>query len=181
MGLKNRFRIPAFFFLVSLVIIPAVSPIHGQEERLKLTSTAFSYFGNLPLRYTCSGLNVSPPLGWINVPRGCKSLALVVVNNDDSTINWLVWNINPSLKGFPEGVDVSMLGATTGKNDKGTTGYDGPCSMEGKAKYSVILYALRDSLSLKAGADKQLFYSAISRSVIEECSFVFFSGKSHER
>ena len=180
MGFMNLSKTLTVCIIVSLMVGLGARPSHCQEERLKLTGSAFSYFGNLPLRYTCAGLNVSPPLGWVNVPTGCKSLALVLINSDDSTVHWLVWNIDPEKKVLEEGVDPSTFGAVTGKNDLGTSRYEGPCPTDGKAKYSLVLYALRDTIPLAAGSDKRLFYNAVNNLVIEEFTFVFFSGTPRE-
>ena len=49
---------------------------------LILTSLAFNAGGSMPPDYTCDGTNVSPPLSWSGVPRGTRSLALIVDDTD---------------------------------------------------------------------------------------------------
>jgi hypothetical protein len=44
---------------------------------MNLTSSAFQNGGMIPGKYTCDGVNVSPPLEWDAVPEGTKSLALI--------------------------------------------------------------------------------------------------------
>jgi hypothetical protein len=48
---------------------------------LQLTSSSFSHEQEIPARHTCEGADVSPALDWSGVPRGTKSLALVIVSS----------------------------------------------------------------------------------------------------
>ena len=45
---------------------------------MTLTSPAFAAGDEIPIRYTCEGDDVSPPLAWSTPPAGTKSLALIV-------------------------------------------------------------------------------------------------------
>jgi hypothetical protein len=54
----------------------------GDPDAPRLTSSAFADGGEIPVRYTCDGDNVSPPLAWSNLPEGTRSLALVVDDPD---------------------------------------------------------------------------------------------------
>jgi hypothetical protein len=57
----------------------AADPIPGEPTViLKLSSTAFSHNGEIPKRYTCDDADLSPPLGWSDLPAGTQSLALIV-------------------------------------------------------------------------------------------------------
>jgi len=66
-----------------------------------LTSNAFSDGGEIPIRHTKDGEDLSPPLSWANVPDGTKSLALVVEDPDApdpaapqrTWIHWIVYNL----------------------------------------------------------------------------------------
>ena len=42
---------------------------------LELRSPAFSEGGRIPSKYTCDGEDASPPMTWIGMPSGAKSLA----------------------------------------------------------------------------------------------------------
>ena len=44
---------------------------------MKITSTAFADGGEIPLKYTCEGKDISPPLSWEDVPEGTQSLVLI--------------------------------------------------------------------------------------------------------
>ena len=49
---------------------------------MRLTSTAFTHGEEIPVRYTCQGEEVSPPLAWSDVPAQARSLVLVVDDPD---------------------------------------------------------------------------------------------------
>ncbi len=49
----------------------------------KLRSPAFGPGGEIPLRYTCDGSDVSPPLRWTDPPQSTKGFALIVADPDD--------------------------------------------------------------------------------------------------
>src|SRR2546425_47531 len=73
---------------------------------LELTSSAFADGARIPERYTSFGENISPALTWSEPPSGTESLALVCDDPDSragSFVHWLVWNIDPSTRGLPEG------------------------------------------------------------------------------
>jgi Raf kinase inhibitor-like YbhB/YbcL family protein len=117
-----------------------------------LTSTAFSEGGTIPLRYTCDGDDVSPPLAWSDLPEGTASLVLVVDDPDAPDpkaprmiwVHWLIYNLSTRLTELPEAVDEETLPNHTGQglNDWKRTGYGGPCPPVGRHRYFHKLYAL---------------------------------------
>lgn len=114
---------------------------------LTLTSPAFSHNEEIPSIYTCDGKNISPPLVWSDVPKEAKSLALIVDDPDApgrTWVHWVLYNLPPESKGFPEGVRAQQLPAGTkeGLNDFRSSGYGGPCPPSGKHRYFHKLYAL---------------------------------------
>ena len=75
---------------------------------LKLTSSAFSDGGEIPRKYGYEQENVSPPLKIENIPRGTKSLTLIMDDPDamnvviagkkpfrDPYVHWVAYNIKP--------------------------------------------------------------------------------------
>jgi Raf kinase inhibitor-like YbhB/YbcL family protein len=119
---------------------------------LIVTTEAFSAGGDIPVRYTCEGANISPPLAWSGVPAQAKSLALVVDDPDApdpaaprmTWVHWVLYNIPPDSSGLPEGVTASELlaGTCEGINDWSRTGYGGPCPPVGRHRYFHKVYAL---------------------------------------
>ena len=75
--------------------------------RLTLTSAAFVDHAPIPRQYTTDGEGVSPPLDWIGVPPGTKSLALIVEDADSPTpaplVHSIAVDIDPLRKQLLEG------------------------------------------------------------------------------
>ena len=119
---------------------------------LALTSTAFVHEGAIPKLYTCQGKDLSPALAFSGLPKGTKSLALIVDDPDApdpkapklTWVHWLLYNIPPTATGLKEAIAPNALPAGTleGKNDWKRTGYGGPCPPIGRHRYFHKLYAL---------------------------------------
>ncbi|MBP2679492.1 MAG: hypothetical protein H6Q82_2557, partial [Deltaproteobacteria bacterium] len=43
-------------------------------NKLRITSPAFSHDGTIPSKFTCDGVDVSPPLSIVNIPEKTGSL-----------------------------------------------------------------------------------------------------------
>jgi Raf kinase inhibitor-like YbhB/YbcL family protein len=54
-------------------------------KSLTVSSTAFTNNGNIPVKYTCTGQQVSPPLNVANIPPEAKSLVIIVCDPDAQT------------------------------------------------------------------------------------------------
>lgn len=67
--------------------------------------------GQIPVRFTQAGEQVSPEMRWTNVPEGTKSFVVNVLDPDvsiqrgtETQPHWIVWNIPATATGMPEGV-----------------------------------------------------------------------------
>jgi Raf kinase inhibitor-like YbhB/YbcL family protein len=119
---------------------------------LSLTSPVFVHDGAIPKNYTCQGKDMSPALAWRDLPKGTKSLALIVDDPDApdpaapkmTWVHWVLYSIPVSASGLAEAIAPSALPAGTreGKNDWKRTGYGGPCPPIGRHRYFHKLYAL---------------------------------------
>lgn len=119
---------------------------------LSLTSPVFTHDGAIPKIYTCQGKDISPALSWRDLPKGTKSLALIVDDPDAPDpaapkrvyVHWVLYNLPATATGLPEAVASTALPAGTreGKNDWKRTGYGGPCPPIGRHRYFHKLYAL---------------------------------------
>jgi phosphatidylethanolamine-binding protein (PEBP) family uncharacterized protein len=49
---------------------------------LILASTSFEHRGTMPMRHTCDGDDVSPPLIWTAAPAATQTLVLIVEDPD---------------------------------------------------------------------------------------------------
>jgi Raf kinase inhibitor-like YbhB/YbcL family protein len=123
---------------------------------MKITSPVFQEGGTIPLKYTCEGQNVSPPLKFIEIPVEAKSLVLIVEDPDAQAkpwVHWLVFNIPPNASGFDE--DSIMKGSTQGICNGNTFGYEGPCPPSGEHIYLFKLYALDTTLAISDSSDRK--------------------------
>lgn len=138
---------------------------------LTITSSAFSHNGSIPTQYTCEGKDISPDLGWDDIPANAKSLVLIVDDPDApdpaapklTWVHWVLYNIPANATGLPEAVSAKALPAGTkeGLNDWKRTGYGGPCPPIGRHRYFHKLYALDVMLPdlgrpTKADIEKQM-------------------------
>jgi Raf kinase inhibitor-like YbhB/YbcL family protein len=149
---------------------------------LKLTSSAFSTGGKIPVEYTCEGADRSPPLSWSGIPAGTKSLALIVDDPDapDSAapsmtwVHWVLYNIPPAAVGLSEGVVPAALPAGTrdGMNDWKRTGYGGPCPPIGCHRYFHKLYALDTLLPDLGRPTKVLLEKAMQGHVLAQVELI---------
>ena len=140
---------------------------------LSLRSSAISNNGNIPVKYTCDGGDVSPPLKISGVPSGAKSLALLMDDPDAIGVagkiwdHWVVFNIDPSTKEIGENQRIGTLGSTS----SGTNRYEGPCPPE-KHSYSFRLYILGKTLDLQGGATKAQVESAIQGNILAQTELI---------
>lgn len=121
---------------------------------LTLTSSEFVHGGNFPLRCTCDGDNVPPPLAWSDVPEGTAELVLLFEDSDmpgGTLVQWVVFGIDPASGGIEDGKPPA--GSLGGKNDYGRTDYAGPCPAVGRAhRFIFTLIALGEPSGLAEGA-----------------------------
>src|SRR5438552_10676499 len=116
-----------------------------------ISSPAFQAEGKIPSKYTCDGINISPPLEWKDPPAGTQSFALIHDDPDAPSgdwVHWVVWNIPPAKSGLPENFpkDKELKdGTRQGMTDFGKIGYGGPCPPSGSHRYFFKLYALKQS------------------------------------
>lgn len=131
---------------------------------LKISSEAFGDNEMIPPKYTCDGINVSPPLSIGHLPLQAKSLAIIADDPDapaGTWVHWVAWNI-PCTHHLEE----NKVHGTEGKNDFGINGYGGPCPPSGMHRYFFKIYALDTLLQLPANAGKTQLEKAMSNHII---------------
>ena len=128
---------------------------------MKLTSSAFAANSRIPVRYTCDGANISPPLAWAGAPAGTKSFTLIMDDPDarpDTWVHWVIYDLPATAHDLPENVPKQKelaSGARNGVNGEPKIGYEGPCPPPGPVhNYHFKFYALDTKLGLAAGATK---------------------------
>ena len=156
--------------LVSM-LVPAVSM--GKEAKkmkeLTITSPAFVEGGAIPLRYTCDGKDINPPLAFGVAPAGARSLALIVDDPDapvGTWVHWVVWNIPHDVREIVEGS--LPAGAKQGLNDWKRNSYGGPCPPSGTHRYYFKIYALDKILDISPSADKAALEKAMHGHILAQ-------------
>jgi Raf kinase inhibitor-like YbhB/YbcL family protein len=139
----------------------------SMSDQFQLTSPAFDNGEPIPVRYTCKGANVSPPLDFSGVPDRTRSLAVILHDPDapgGDYLHWTMWDIHPGITNIPE--EAIPIGARTGLNDFSNEGYDGPCPPTGTHRYEFEAYALDAMLGLAAGSERAVVAKAIEKHTI---------------
>ena len=147
---------------------------------LSLVSSAFADHGEIPARYTCCGLDLSPPLAWTGVPAGTRSLALIVDDPDAPDpdaprmiwVHWILYNLPPGCHGLQEAVRELPAGTLEGINDWQRTGYGGPCPPIGRHRYFHKLYALDTLLPDLGTPTRQQLQQAMRGHILAEAELV---------
>ena len=141
---------------------------------MELKSPAYRQGSPIPIRYTCDGGSISPPLSWSGVPAGTRSLALILHDPDapkpGGFTHWIMYNIDPRAKSLPEGIPArARIGGSVvqGSNDAGRPGYFGPCPPSGMHRYFLTLYALDTTLNLKPGASQPQIEAAMKGHILK--------------
>lgn len=149
---------------------------------LRLKSNAFVDDGAIPEKYTCEGIDVSPPLHWENVPEQAKSLVLIIDDPDapdpkapkTTWVHWVLYNIPVDVNELTENASAAMLpqGAEQGLNDWKNIGYGGPCPPIGRHRYFHKLYALDCDIEGLHRATKKQIETAMKGHIIAETRII---------
>ncbi len=139
---------------------------------IKITSSAFADGGMIPIKYTCDGADVSPPLQWDPVPEGSKTITLICDDPDapmGTWVHWVLYNLPVETRNLAENIPADKTlpnGAKQGTNDFSRIGYGGPCPPGGTHRYFFKLYALDAEINLDAGADKEQLVKAMEGHIL---------------
>lgn len=139
---------------------------------MEINSPAFINGESIPKKYTCQGEDISPALFFDGIPKGTKSLALIVDDPDaprGTFVHWIGWNIAPEEHSFEEGKPLPF----EGKNSFGLKGYKGPCPPPGNShRYFFKLYALDIRVDLPPGSAKDELEAVMKGHVLDHAELV---------
>lgn len=153
-------RVRAVLLLFALVLAAACGGGDGGEPAapvvIRLESAVIPWGDDIPVRFTCDGADVSPPLAWSGAPAGTRAFALIVEDPDASGfVHWALFDLPAEAASLPEAASPGgalPAGAAEGKNDFGRAGYGGPCPPRGAAhRYVFRVIALDAPLGLDPG------------------------------
>jgi len=142
---------------------------------MKITSPVFQEGKTIPSKYTCDGINISPPLEITDVPKESKSLVLIM--DDPDAIkpankiwdHWIIFNMPPTTKKIEEGKEPQGI---HGKGTSNNLKYQGPCPPDAEHRYFFKLYALDINLSLPEGATKTQVEEAMKGHILAQATLI---------
>ncbi len=141
---------------------------------IRIKSPAFVPGGKIPGKYTCDGMDISPPLAWTSGPEETKTFALICDDPDapmGTWVHWVLFNLPADIIELRENVPPEReleSGARQGMNDFRKIGYGGPCPPGGTHRYYFKLYALDTEINLEAGATKSELLKAMEDHILAE-------------
>lgn len=157
-----------------LLLASALLRWHGlivRGQTMQLTSTSFQ--DQIPARFTCNGVGLSPQLAWSAPPAGTASFALMVTDPDApgrTFVHWVLYDLPAATRSLPEALSVQGQladGARQGRNDFGDIGYGGPCPPgHSPHHYVFTLYALDAKLNLPVGATRSQVEAAMQGHIL---------------
>lgn len=137
---------------------------------MKLSSPVFKEGEEIPKKYSCEGVDVSPPLSIEDVPDGTLSLVLLMEDPDAPSVkpfvHWVVFNIPPDTKEFKEGE--APYKSVEGMNTTNALGYMGPCPPSGTHRYEFKLYAVNKMLNLFDETDRKMVLREIEGCILAQ-------------
>jgi len=129
---------------------------------MTMSIAAFTDGGQIPVKYTQAGEQVSPAINWTNTPAGTQSLVLhfhdaEVARNrtTEDQLHWIVWNIPGTATGLPEGVPMGDRPDGTRQQSASGAVYRGPGAPANGPlhHYTFELFALDTKLDVAAATD----------------------------
>lgn len=142
---------------------------------MKIFSSAFGNFEDIPTLYTGEGEDLSPPLRWQDVPEGTRSLALICDDPDapqGTWDHWIIYNIPPTISVLAEGIKQLPYEIQSCPNSWGVKAYGGPNPPSGTHRYFFKLYALDTVLQLPEESVKADLIKAMNSHLLAEATLV---------
>lgn len=151
---------------------------HNNME-FKIESPAFRNGEEIPIKYTCQGDDISPPLEWKGLPEETEEIAIICDDPDAPLmvwVHWIIYGISPEKNGLPEAVpkkEILEEGEKQGKNSWGRIGYGGPCPPGGKPhRYYFKIYALDKKLDIEQGIKKKRLLREMEGHIIAKAELI---------
>lgn len=139
---------------IALALVACGGSSTSSAATIAVSSPVFADGARIPLRYSCEGENVPPPLQWTGVPAAAAEVAVVLLDPDaprGTFVHWVVTGLPVRAEG---GIEEGPLpaGAVEHQTSASQTGYVGPCPPDhgGTHRYSFEVLALRAHVELPA-------------------------------
>lgn len=167
--------------LLAVSVLIAAAPVAASAAGFTLAASAFADHGPIPVRYTCNGAGLAPPLAWRNPPAGTRTFALTVTDPDapdpahptHTFVHWVVYNLPAATRSLRGGAaDALPAGAAAGLNGSGHPGYTPPCPPIGRHRYFFRLFALDVALDFPRVPDRATLLAAMRGHVLARAVLV---------
>jgi Raf kinase inhibitor-like YbhB/YbcL family protein len=134
----------------------------GGIQQMTLTPIGWRSGGEIPVKHSQAGSELSPGLSWSGAPEGTQSFVLVVHDVNaatqnqrglDDVLHWLVWNIPGTATSLPEGLPAQAeLGDGTRQISATGPYYRGPAAAASGPVHHYLfeLYALDTLVNVPA-------------------------------
>jgi hypothetical protein len=142
---------------------------------MRISSPSFEPDGPIPAAFTCKGKDLSPGLAWHDLPKGARTLALILDDPDaprGTWTHWTFWDLPATVTGLGEGEPATRREATEGITSKRTVGYHGPCPPSGTHRYVFTLYALDGKIGLPPTATVEELRRALQGRVLAQADLM---------
>jgi hypothetical protein len=141
---------------------------------MKIESDVFQNNEKIPSRYTCDGINISPPLKISEIPSNTKTLVLISDYTDTPYGDWVYWVVFNIYVKEANSIEINENAepGVNGINDFGSLGYGGPCPPSGTHRYFFKIYALDTELNINEGADKKQVEQAMQNHVLDSSQLI---------
>ena len=161
-------------FILSIFIF--IFGVLGRLEEIKgggsmeITSPAFKHNEYIPVKYTCEGEDINPPLSISNIPEDAKSLALIMEDPDAPAGVWVHWVVFDMP--VVSQVEENSVPGKPGITNSGQRDYHGPCPPSGTHRYLFKIYALDTKLNLKEGVSKGQLEKAMQGHILDKAELI---------
>ncbi len=184
--MQKQFVVPGVILFVLILVVSMIflaSRVRQHSQAViyppcsvTLSSPSFDNGGNIPVRYTGRGEDLSPALVFGGEKSGVRSLAVMMDDLDHpiGTFNhWVMWNLPGDLTGLPEGIPhgARATGFTDAVQGKSAYGgkhyYRGPNPPYGTHAYAFRVFYLDTMLDLSENANKADLMNAMTGHILE--------------
>lgn len=159
-----------FCFMIFSSLFTLHFSLASEGGAMKLSSPDFDPNQLIPVQFTCQGKDISPALEIADMPKGTKSLALIVDDPDapmGTWVHWVAFDIEPRSM-----IKQGEIPGIQGINGSHQLGYEGPCPPSGTHRYFFKIYALDSMLGLNSGITKAELLRAMEGHILDQAELV---------
>jgi Raf kinase inhibitor-like YbhB/YbcL family protein len=142
---------------------------------MRIASQSFKNEETIPDKFTPQGKDISPMLEIKDIPKGAKSLVLIIDDPDAPGGVWIhlvLFNIPITSK-----IEENTSPGTAGLNSYNHTKYSGPCPPYGVHRYFFKIYALDKTLNLEEGSNLEDIKKEMKDHVLDQSQLIGFYSK----